>query len=71
MISTKLVPLNAHFPIRDNLDPDSNVTEKSYFHKEKHPSPKASTDAERMISTKPVSWNVHFPIRDNFDPDSN
>jgi hypothetical protein len=27
MISTKTVPMNASFPIRDNLDPDSKITE--------------------------------------------
>jgi hypothetical protein len=32
MISTKPVSLNAYFSIRDNFDPDSNVTEESDWH---------------------------------------
>jgi hypothetical protein len=32
MISIKPVPPNAAFSIRDNLDPDSNVTEESNLH---------------------------------------
>jgi hypothetical protein len=54
MISNKIVPMNAYFSIRDNLDPDSNVTEESDLHSEKHPSPKISTDEGIMISIKPV-----------------
>jgi hypothetical protein len=52
MISINPVPANAHFSIRDNIDPDSNVTEESDMHQEKHPSPTTSTDEGRMISTK-------------------
>jgi hypothetical protein len=51
--------------------PDSNITEESELHSEKHPSPKNSTDAGRMISIKPVSENARLSIRDNIDPDSN
>jgi hypothetical protein len=58
-------------PIRDNLDPDSNVIEESDLHSEKHISPKTSTDAGRMISTKPVLENARDAIRDNFEMDSN
>jgi hypothetical protein len=54
MISTTRVPKNASISIRDNLDPDSNVTEESDLHPEKHLSPKTSTDEGRMMSTKPV-----------------
>jgi hypothetical protein len=32
MISTKSISVNAHPSIRDNLDPDSNVTEESDLH---------------------------------------
>jgi hypothetical protein len=38
MISTKPVVKKASFLIRDNLDPDSNVTEESDPHLEKHAS---------------------------------
>jgi hypothetical protein len=57
--------------IRDNLDTDSNVTEKSDPHREKHSTLKTLTDAGRMISVKPVPTNAHFSIRVNLDPDSN
>jgi hypothetical protein len=50
--------MNADHPIRDNLDPDSNVTEESDLQSQKHPSPKTLTDAGRMISIKPVSKNA-------------
>jgi hypothetical protein len=49
MISTKRVIKNACFSIRDNLDPDSNVTEESDVQSEKQFSPKTSTDEGRMI----------------------
>jgi hypothetical protein len=71
MISIKPVPQNAHSSIRDNLDPDSNVTKESEMQSEKHLSSKTSTDEGRMISTKPVPQNAHFAIRDNLDRDSN
>jgi hypothetical protein len=71
MISIKPVQPNACFSIRDNIDPDSNVTEESDLHQQKHPSPKTSTDEGRMISTKPVPRNASFSIRDSIDPDSN
>jgi hypothetical protein len=71
MISTKPVPRNAFFLIRDNLDPDSNRTEESDPHPEKHSLPNISTDAGITIPTNPVSVNVHLSIRDNLDPDSN
>jgi hypothetical protein len=59
------------FQIGDNFDPDSNLREESDLHKEKHSSPKTSTDAGTMISTKPVPLNALISIRDNLDPDSN
>jgi hypothetical protein len=71
MISTKPVSLNADPSIRDNLEPDSNVTEESDLLQEKHSSPKTSTDERIMISTKPVPINARFSIRDNLEPDSN
>jgi hypothetical protein len=71
MISIKPVLQNPSFSIRDNLDPDSNVTQESELQSEKHPSPKTSTDAGRMISNKPVPLNANASIRDNLDPDSN
>jgi hypothetical protein len=45
---------NACFPIRDNLDPDSNVREVSDTHPAKQPSPKISTDEEISISINPL-----------------
>jgi hypothetical protein len=54
MISIKPVPLNVFFSIRDNLDPDSNLTKESDLHSEKHSQPKISTDEGRMISIRPV-----------------
>jgi hypothetical protein len=40
IIATKPVPQNALFPIRDNLDLDSNITEESDLQPEKHAQPK-------------------------------
>jgi hypothetical protein len=40
----KPLPHNAHGSIRDNLEPESNVTEESDFHSQKHIMPKISTD---------------------------
>jgi hypothetical protein len=71
MILTKLVAQNARFSIRDNLDPDSNVTEDSDPHSEKQHSHKTSTNEGTMISTKLIPKNAHPSIRDNLDPDSN
>jgi hypothetical protein len=71
MISIKPAPKNAYFSIRDNLDSDSNLTEKNDRHKEKQLSLKTSTDERLMISIKPISRNASFSIRDNLDPDSN
>jgi hypothetical protein len=62
MISIKPVSLNPYFSIRDNLDPDSNITEKSDLHSEKQLSPKTSTDAGTIISTKPVLANIVWSI---------
>jgi hypothetical protein len=71
MISITPLQLNASFSIRDNLDPDSNVTEESDRHSEKHLSPNTSIDEGRMISTKPVLWKSSPIIVDNLDSDSN
>jgi hypothetical protein len=71
MISTKPVLANAPFSIRDNLDPDSNVTEENDRQSVKHISPNIFTDEGRIISTKPVPPNVSFSFGDNLDPDSN
>jgi hypothetical protein len=57
MISTKAVPMNASFSIRDNLNLDLNLTEESYMQLEKQFSPKTSIDEGRMMSTKPVPMN--------------
>jgi hypothetical protein len=54
-----------------NLDPDSNITEESDSHSEKHSSPMTSTDEGIMISIKPVPRNASFSIRANLDPHSN
>jgi hypothetical protein len=63
--------MNPFFSIRDNLDPDSNITEESDPQPPKQFSPKTSTDEGTMISTKQVSTNANSAIRDNLDPDSN
>jgi hypothetical protein len=55
MISIKPVSSNAFSSVRDNLDPDSNLTEESDLHLEKYPQPKISTDAGILISIKPLS----------------
>jgi hypothetical protein len=70
MISSKPVPQNACFSIRDNFDPNSIVIEESELHQEKHPSPKTSTDEGSTIASKPILLNA-FSIRDNLDSDSN
>jgi hypothetical protein len=44
MISTKPVPLNVPFSIRDNFEADSNVTEESDSQLRKHPPLKTSID---------------------------
>jgi hypothetical protein len=54
IMPTKPVALNAHFSIRDNIEPDSNVIEESDLHSEKQLSPKTSTGERRMTSSKPV-----------------
>jgi hypothetical protein len=63
--------MNACVSIRDNLDPDSNITEESDLQSEKHHPPKISTDEGIMISIKTVPENAALSIRDNLDPDSN
>jgi hypothetical protein len=70
-ISSNPVWQNACSSIRDNFDPDSNVSEVSDPHRRKQHSPMNSTDAGITISSNPVSENARFSIRDNFDPDSN
>jgi hypothetical protein len=64
MISAKPVRRNAHPSIRNNLDPDSNRTEKQR-------SLRISTDRGIMISIKAVPLKTDFSISDNFDSDSN
>jgi hypothetical protein len=54
MISIKPIRQNAAHSIRDNLDPDSNVTEESDSHSKKQLESKNSTDEGIMISTKPL-----------------
>jgi hypothetical protein len=70
MISMKPDFANAHFSIRDKIDPDSNITEESDQHSKKQPSLKTSTNEGTMISIRPVSANANFSIRDKIDPDS-
>jgi hypothetical protein len=67
----KPVPENAFISIRDNFDPDSNLTEESDLQSQKHFSPKISIDEGRMISIKPDRENAFLSIRDNFEPNSN
>jgi hypothetical protein len=64
------VSVNACVSIRDNLDPDSKITEVSDTHRIKQPSPKISTDEGITISINPLLSNAHLSIRDNLDPDS-
>jgi hypothetical protein len=49
MISIKSVPQNTHFSIRENLDSDSNITEKRDPSSEKQLSLKTSTETGIMI----------------------
>jgi hypothetical protein len=67
----KFLDKNEYPSVRNNFDPDSNVTEKSDLHSEKQPSPKASTDEGIVISNKPVLQNAHPSIRDKVNPDAN
>jgi hypothetical protein len=71
MISTKPVPINVTFSIRDNLHSDSNITEHGDRHSQEPFSRKTSIDTGRMILIKPVPSNAHPSIRDNLDPYSN
>jgi hypothetical protein len=50
--------MNACVSIRDNLDPDSNVTEESNSHTAKHLLPKILREEGIMISIKPLSVNA-------------
>jgi hypothetical protein len=70
-ISINLVPANVCSSIRDNLDPDSNITEVSNPHRIKQFLPKTSTDEGITILINPVLPNAWVSIRDNLDPDSN
>jgi hypothetical protein len=54
-ISINSVPQNTSLAIRDNLDPDSNVTAVSDLHSKKHLSLNTSTDAGITISINPLS----------------
>jgi hypothetical protein len=67
MISIKPVPANAHLSIRDNLDPDANVTEESDLHSEKQYAPKTSTDAGTWTNVTPPFQDASFLIRCNID----
>jgi hypothetical protein len=65
MISTKSISRNDSFSIRENLDPDSNRTDESDLHSEKHEFPMNSTDEGRVRFVKPVEENASPAIRDN------
>jgi hypothetical protein len=54
MISTKPVRMNEEPSIRDNLNPDSNVTEQSDRHSEKHLKPKTSTEPRKITNFSSV-----------------
>jgi hypothetical protein len=54
MISINPVSPNARPSIRDNLDLDSNLTEESDLHSEKHFSFNNSIDEGRVISINPL-----------------
>jgi hypothetical protein len=58
MISTNPIVANVHTSIRDNLDPDSNLTEESYLHSEKQPSPKTISIA---LSPRTNCLSVSIP----------
>jgi hypothetical protein len=60
MISINPVPMNPQTSIRDNFDPDSNVTEQSDRHSEKHLKPKTSTEPGKVTNLRSVSENVSF-----------
>jgi hypothetical protein len=57
--------------IRDQLNPDSNVSEVSDSHRIKHLSPMTSMDEGITISMNTSRYNAPNSIRDNLDPDSN
>jgi hypothetical protein len=67
MISTRPLLKIVHPSIRDNFDLDSNATEESDPHSEKHHSPKTSIHLERLILAKPVSPNAPDSLYDNLD----
>jgi hypothetical protein len=62
-ISINPAKLNAHFSIRDNLDPDTNVNEVSDPHRRKQYSLNISTDEGITISINPLFSNaIDIPI---------
>jgi hypothetical protein len=70
-ISSITLSANACLSIRDNFDPDSNVSDVSDPHLRRQPSPMNSTDFGIAISSITLSANACLSIRDNFVPDSN
>jgi hypothetical protein len=56
--SVNPVSWNAQFPIRDNIDPDSCVTELSDTQPAKQPSPRTLIDAGITISINPVNEEI-------------
>jgi hypothetical protein len=71
IISINPLFCNAYFSIRDNLDPDSNVSEVSDSQKRKHFSSMTSTEAGITILSNFVPQNACFLSSDNLDPHSN
>jgi hypothetical protein len=70
-ISINPVSENAPSSSRDNLEPDSMISDVSDPQHAKQPSPNISIVARITISISPVSENACFSSRDNLDPDSN
>jgi hypothetical protein len=63
---------NAHFSIRESLQPDSNVTLESPVHPLKQNSQSNSTDDGIQIDESDEQrQNAHFSIRESLQPDSN
>jgi hypothetical protein len=57
---------NAKFPIRESLEPDSNLTIESLAHRAKHPAQITSTlDGIETDESNEHAPNADFPIRES------
>jgi hypothetical protein len=62
MISTKPVPLNAPFSIRDNIDSDSKIIEESDLQPEKQLSHTLTGTYKISDSSRPQNLHISSPI---------